>query len=322
MKKLLCEIIFSILSGKDYRTFVLATINERFITKAQELIADIFVYKKAGGDWVEKLLEDTKNKPGKENKFKLLWYGGLNDKTVKNMTGGISTKEVCLDLGKKNIESLKILLKDFSTAEYQLKIIIKNDKESVELDEIESIVFINTISAMRLTIQGGAWSEVGKQAEKSLLFTIFQLLKISDDNYVLIFDEMKKRNLVGNREIDAIIFTKDKKPLTVELKLLGIGNPEIGDEALARQVSLFLIDKLTTMMKEEAEKIGIQVIEFRQENSLKKLYEFLKSKNVDCAEPETLTSEQLKSKIKQTLEQWNDRDENLKVLKKVKELTK
>jgi hypothetical protein len=322
MKELLSEIIFSILSGKDYRTFVLATINERFIETAQSLIADIFNYKKKGGSWLEKLLEDTKNMDGKENKFKLLWFGGINDKTVKNMTGGISTKEVCLEIGKKNIESLRILLKDIGTTKYQLKIIIRNKGMSVELDEVESVIFINTISAMRLTIQGGAWSEVGKQTEKSLLFTIFQLLKIPDDDYLLVFDEMKKKDLAGNREIDAIIFTKGKKPLTVELKLLGIGNPEIGDEALARQVNLFLIDKLTAMMKDEAERIGVKVIEFRQENSLKELYKFLKSKDVNCIKPNKLVGGQLKDKIKGILNQWNDRDESLKVLKKVKELIK
>lgn len=321
MKKLLSEIIFSILSGKDYRTFVLATINERFITKSQELIADIFAYKKAGNDWLGKLLEDTKNKSGKENKFKLLWYGGLNDKTVKNMTG-TSTKEVCLELGKKNIESFRLLLESFEDPEYKLKVVIKKDSEEVELDEIESIIFVNIISAMKLTIQGGAWSEVGKQAEKSLLYTIFKLLNIADDDYILIFDEMKKKGLVGNREIDAIIFAKDKKHISVELKLLGIGNPEIGDEALARKVDLFLIDQLTKMMIGEAKTAGVKVVEFRQKNALKELYAFLKSKNVECSMPEPMSEEELRAKIKEVVEEWNEDQEEVKVVKKLKELTK
>lgn len=322
MKKLLSEIIFSILSGKDYRTFVLATINERFVTKAQELIADVFTYKKRGGDWLGELLKATKDKPGKENKFKLLWYGGLNDKTVKNMTGGTSTKEVCLELGKKNIESFRLLLSTFENPQYQLKVIIKKNNEVVELDEIESIVFVNIISAMKLTIQGGAWSEVGKQTEKSLLYTIFKLLNISDEDYVLIFDEMKKKELVGNREIDAVIFSQDKKPITVELKLLGIGNPEIGDEALARKVDLFLIDRLTEMMIAEAAKIGVKVIEFRQENALQELYEFLKSKDVVCEKPKSLSPNQLKSQIVKIVNQWNEENEGLKVVRKLRELTK
>ena len=324
MKKLIGKIVHSILTGEDYRTYVLATINKRFIDKVQELTTYIFEYKRKGDNWLEKLLNDTCEKEGKENKFKLLWFGGLNDKTVKNMTGGTSKKEVCLDLGKKNIKAFRLLLSEIESSEnlYQIKIIIKKATKQVELDEIESIIFLNTISAMKLTIQGGAWSEVGKQTEKILLFTVFQLLKIPEDCYVLVFDEMKKKDLVGNREIDAIIFDRDKKVLTVELKLLGIGNPEIADEALARKVDLFLVDKLTDMMITESEKAGIKVVEFRQENPLMEMYNFFISKNVNCSPPEEMTSDQLEEKIKQIIEQWRESKEELKILKALKEWTK
>jgi len=297
MKELISKIIHSILTGQDYRTFVLATINKRFIDKVEELTAEIFEYKKRGDNWLEKLLEDTSRKKGKENKFKLLWYGGLNDKTVKNLTGGTSKKEVCLEIGKKNLESFRLLFSEIEgESPYKIKIIIKKDNEQVELDDLESIIFVNIISAMKLTIQGGAWSEVGKQTEKSLLYVIFTILGIPEDDYILIFDEMKKKGLVENREIDAIVFNKDKEPITIELKLLGIGNPEIGDEALARKVNLFLIDRLTEMMIKESEKMGVKVIEFRQENPLKEIYKFFSSKNVNCSEPEDMTSEELRGK--------------------------
>jgi hypothetical protein len=158
VKELISKIIYSIITGKDYRTYVLATINKRFIDKTQELISEIFEYKQRGNDWIEKLLDDTFKKPGKYNKFKLLWFGGLNDKTVKNMTGGISTKEVCLDLGKKNIKALQLLLEELDKSQdfYQIKITIKKDNRQVELNYVESLIFINIISAMKLTIQGGA----------------------------------------------------------------------------------------------------------------------------------------------------------------------
>ena len=244
MKKVMSKIIHSILTGQDYRTYVLATINKRFIDKVEELTAEIFEYKKRDGNWLEKLLEDTSKKHGQANKFKLLWYGGINDKTVKNMTGGTSKKEVCLEIGKRNLESFRVLLTEIENkSPYELKIIIKKNDEQVELDELESIIFVNIISAMKLTIQGGAWSEVGKQTEKSLLYVIFSILKIPEKDYILIFDEMKKKGLVGDREIDAIVFNKKEEPIIIELKLLGIGNPEIGDEALARKVDLFLVDK-------------------------------------------------------------------------------
>lgn len=324
MKELISKIIYSILVGQDYRTYVLATINKRFIDKAQELTSEIFEYKQKGGNWLEKLLEDTSKKMGKENKFKLLWFGGLNDKTVKNMTGGTSKKEVCLDLGKKNIEALRLLLKEFESGEnlYQIKIVIKKDTEQVELEDVESLFFINIISAMKLTIQGGAWSEVGKKTEKGLLFVIFQLLKIPEDNYILTTEEMKRKGLVENREIDAIVFSRDKEPLTVELKLLGIGNPEIGDEALARKVNLFLIDRLTEMMIEESEKIGVKVIEFRQENPLLEIYKFFKSKNVSCSPPEKMISRELEDKIDEIIKEWREEKEDLTLIKKLKEWTK
>lgn len=324
MKAFISKIVYSILTGQDYRTYVLATINKRFIDKAQELISEVFEYKRKGENWLEKLLDDTSKKRGKENKFKLLWFGGLNDKTVKNMTGGTSAKEVCLDLGKKNIEALKLLLEEFKSAEdlYQIKIIIKKDHLQVELDNVESLFFINIISAMKLTVQGGAWSEVGKKTEKALLFVIFRLLKISDDNYILTTEEMKKKGLIENREIDAIVFSKNKEPLTVELKLLGIGNPEIGDEALARKVSLFLIDRLTEMMKKESEKMGVKVIEFRQKNPLLEIYEFFKSKNIDCSEPEEMSSGELEDRIGEIIKEWREEQEDLTMIKKLKEWTK
>jgi len=324
MKEFISKIIYSILTGQDYRTYVLATINKRFVDKAQELISEVFEYKRRDDNWLEKLLEDTSKKMGKENKFKLLWFGGLNDKTVKNMTGGTSTKEICLDLGKKNIKALQLLLEESKKFNdlYQIKIIIKKDDMQVELNYVESLFFVNIISAMKLTIQGGAWSEVGKKTEKGLLYVIFRLLKIPEDNYILTTDEMKKKGLVENREIDAIVFSRDKNTLTVELKLLGIGNPEIGDEALARKVSLFLIDRLTDMMIEESEKIGVKVIEFRQENPLMEIYKFFTSKNVDCNPPEKMTPEELEDRINEIIKEWREEIEDLTLIKKLKEWTK
>lgn len=322
MKDFISEIIYSILTGQDYRTYVLAMINKRFIDTAQELISEIFEYKRSGGNWLEKLLEDTSKKSGKENKFKLLWFGGLNDKTVKNMTGGTSTKEVCLDLGKKNMKALKLLLEKLETNEnlYEIKIIIKKNDMQVELDNVESLFFINIISTMKLTIQGGAWSEVGKKTEKGLLFVIFKLLKIPDDDYILTTEEMKK--IIKPREIDAIVLNKNKEPLTIELKLLGIGNPEIGDEAFARKVSLFLVDRLTDMMKQEAEKIGVKVIEFRQQNPLMEIYKFFESKNVNCSLPEEMTSEELRYKINEIMLSWKEEQEDITIIRKLKKWIK
>ncbi|HGJ67499.1 TPA: CfrBI family restriction endonuclease [bacterium] len=323
MKKLLAEIILAILCGRDYRTLALAVINERFITTAQDLIADIFAYKKQyeNENWIEKLVNDFVNKSGKYNKYKGLWFGCLNEKTIKNMSGNISTKEIRLEYGKRNIESLYLLLNNFENAQFQLKVFITKESETIELNEVESIIFMNMISAMKMTLQGGGWSEIGKVVEKPLLYVIFKLLSVSDNDFILLPDKIQKSGLVGNREIDAIILLKDEKHLTIELKLL-VGNPEIGDEALARRVDLFLTEKLSDMMIEEAKNIGVKVIEFRQENALDEIYDFLCSKDINCSKPEGLSESILKDQIIEFIEQWNENTENIKVMKKLKELTK
>ncbi len=256
MEKLLSKIIVSILEGRDYRPFVLATINKRFVDKAYMLTEKVYQAKRKNKDidwWISNLIEKA------EDKRAILWFGGLNSKTVTNMMG-TSRKEVCIELGKQNIRALQLLIKEFSNDDVPrilVSIVCKKDK--VALNELESLILINTLAAMKLSVQGGAWSEVGKKTEKELLYTIFELLSIKPAQYVLVFEEMKRKGLVENREIDGIVFSDDnEKALQIELKLLGIGNPEIADEALARKVDLFLIDRLTPMMIGEAAKLELK----------------------------------------------------------------
>jgi len=315
MEKLLSKIIVSILEGRDYRPFVLATINKRFIDNAHMLIKKVYQAKKTNKDidwWISNLIEKT------EDKRAILWFGGLNSKTVTNMMG-TSRKEVCIELGKQNIHALELLIKEFSSDDVPkilVSIVYKNSK--VALNEFESLILVNTLAAMKLSVQGGAWSEVGKKTEKELLYTIFELLNIEPTQYVLVFEEMKKKGLVENREIDGIVFSDDnKKSLQIELKLLGIGNPEIADEALARKVDLFLIDRLTPMMIKEAAKIGVKVVELRDKEALNNIYEFFKSNNVSAARPGIIKYEE---RVPQILEKYNEELENKKILKKAKEL--
>lgn len=321
LKKLIATMINEIINGRDYRTYVLATINERFLKNVEELTKDIFHHKKIGEDWVEKLLINTFEQKGEHNKRKLLWFGGLNQKTVRNMTG-TTKKEVCLDLVIDNIKSFEVLLSEIEEPNpYKLSIRIKHGNESVELNETESLVFLNAVSAMKLTIQGGAWSEAGKMIEKSLMYTIFTLLEMNPNHYILPPDEMKEKGLVANREIDAIVFDKNENYYTIEVKLLGIGNPEIGDEALARGVDLFVTDRLTDMMITEAEKRKIKVIELRAGNSLTEIYDFFTSKEIQCSKPKQMTEKELKQEIEKIVKQWKYDDEEIKMMKKLKELT-
>jgi len=326
MEKYIQKTIISVLKGEDYRPYVLATINNRFLENVRRLTSQVFDYKIKGSNWIDNLLNYMYSRKGKQSKFELLWFAGLNNKTIRNMVGNTS-KKVILELGKKNIETFRQLFNeaDGLLREYEVIITIKKNGKQVVLDPIESAIYLNMISTMKLSIQGGAWSEVGKQTEKGLLYTIFKLLNIDDTSYVIIYQKMKEKGLVGDREIDGIVFGSENKKLTIELKLLGIGNPEIGDEALARKVDLFLTDQLTDMMVEQAKEKGMKVIQFRDYDHgsvLYEIYDFFNKAGVKCNPPPKLTWDDMEKKIGEILNDFNIENEQDKLLKKWNELTK
>jgi hypothetical protein len=313
MEKYIQKTIIAVLKGEDYREYVLATINDRFLEMANRLTSLVFDYKIKGGNWIDNLLKDMFDEKGNQSKFQLLWFLGLNNKTIRNIAGGTS-KNVILELGKKNIETFKKLFDETggSLRKSEVRITIKKDEKEVVLDPIESAIYLNMIASMKLSIQGGVWSEVGKQTEKGLLYTIFKLLNIDDDYYVLDDKEMKERNLVSDRQIDGIVYGSGKNPLYIEVKLLGIGNPEIGDEALAREVDLFLTDQLSDKMVILTGKKGVKVILFRKYSNgkvLNEIYDFFKKAGVKCDPPPKLTWVEMETKIKTILNDFNIENE-------------
>lgn len=76
------------------------------------------------------------------------------------------------------------------------------------------------------------------------------------------------------------------------------------------------------MMKRESEKIGVKVIEFRQEDPLMEIYKFFILKNVNCSPPRRMSSKQLEERINQIIDSWRESKEELKIIKTLKEWTK
>ena len=207
MEKLLDKIIIAILKGKDHRPYVLQTINKRFTDTVFDLLKLVVEARSKNQKdtwWTDEFL-NNKNVPKKE----LLWFGGLNNKTVANMANTTS-REICIELGRKNVDSINELMKEIERNDIpKIEIKIRHKGKEIILNEKESLILLNTISAMKLTLQGGAWSEVGKKVEKRLLFAIFEMLSLDSNSYILVPEKMKSKGLVGNREVDAVIF-KDR----------------------------------------------------------------------------------------------------------------
>ncbi len=289
------DIIYSVLQGEDYRKYVMATINERFINEVAGILAIAAEHKKKYGDeWLNKLITKFFETPGKDAKRRLTWVVGLNEKTVHNIAG-TTRKEVIVELGKVNIEGIKLLVQDMlSQGGPNLELVVRYKGYDIIFSNEETFLLFNTIATTRLTIQGGAWSKIGKQVEKVLLYVLFNLLKVPSKNCILDQEMIneKAKELGTPRDIDGIIVNTSNKYLTVELKLLGIGNPEIIDEALARSPNLFITDQSTPMMKKEVKKRGIAIIVLREDKfsgTIKKLAEFFDKYNVPYfADPESV----------------------------------
>ena len=287
------DIVYSVLQGEDYRKYVMATINERFINEVAKILIIAAKYKeKYGNQWLNKLIASLFETSGKSAKRRLTWVVGLNEKTIHNIAG-TTRKEVIVELGKANIEGIRLLVQDMlSQGGPNSELIIKYKEHEIKFSSEETFLLFNTIATARLTIQGGAWSEVGKQVEKALLYVLFNLLKVPSKNYILDQEKIseKAKKLGTPRDIDGILVNINNEYLTVELKLLGIGNPEIIDEALARNPNLFITDQSTPMMKKEVKKRGITIIVLRENKfagTIKKLAEFFNKYKVPySADPE------------------------------------
>ena len=117
MEKYIDKIIISVLKGKDYRPYVLATINKRFVDTVYLLLKKILEARqknKSEDWWINELVENSAI-----SKRELLWFVGLNNKTVTNMAN-TAKREVCIDLGKENINSIKMLAEEIEKMHHGL----------------------------------------------------------------------------------------------------------------------------------------------------------------------------------------------------------
>lgn len=239
MQSVIKEIVLALLRGEDYREYVLAQIQSDFVTTVFDLTQKVFRARSTSqsDDWWD--VELIKNST---NKRELCWFGGVNTKTVKNRTGSESRNN-CLEMAMLNTSGLDKLFDQMASDTYPLITIhIENDGQSLNLTPKESMRLFNTISAMRSTLRGGAWSKIGHVIQRPLLRAMFILLGLPPNTY-----EIDPRG-ADERQIDAIIFYR-YNVIRVELKLLGIGNPELADQALARPIQLFLADRISPMMQ-------------------------------------------------------------------------
>jgi hypothetical protein len=292
-KKSKAKIIKNLINGKDYRGDIISLIDDLFLTYCIDFLKKVanakMENKNITSNWYKKEFIDHNL-----TKQELAINSGLNMKTITNSYNS-GRKDIVIEASEKNYDRLYNTINELigSDEDLQITLTIKFRRVSVELTISESLIVINTLAVKRAEIRGGLWSSAGKQIEKPLMVVLCKLFNVPFEA----FDQ--KNNPTSFREVDFYILSSSEKKLRCEVKLMGKGNPESADVIFAREPNIFIADKLSDKNKLQADKLGVQWLQLREENGYKKFSNILKKLKVNFKEP----SEDINGKLDKVLKE-------------------
>lgn len=268
------EIVQKVLLGEDYRPAVLHLIDTEFLNRVIDFFKAVVDAKLRGhtitSDWYRTYMLDPKL-----SKEEIATRSGLNLKTITNARH-TQRKEVVIEESTRHYERLKQIIQELVQDETAFGVEIKLTFRgvSVTLDVAESLIVINALAVTRAAIRGGAWSTAGKQVEKPLMTALCALHSVPREYY------QPSQASATARESDFYLTNRRGEKFRCEVKLLGKGNPESADAALAREAKVFVADTISETMKQELSEKGILWMELRGANDWKQFADILQSLEV------------------------------------------
>lgn len=265
------EVIERLIKAKDYRIVTQTEINTRFLAYCLEFFKKVVDAKLNGStiteDWYkENFVMNNSHKP-----VDRAIYAGINKKTISNMFNS-GTKEIVVSASEDNydtlVSSISHLIEENETID--LKLTIKFNSVSVELNLNESLIVITSLAVKRAAITGGAYSAIGKNVEGPLMLTLCKLYKVPTENYSMKIEGGGTASYGDfEREIDFYLSSNGTN-YKCEVKLMGKGNPEVADAVIARESKVFVADKLSDTNKAQLNNLGVSWVELRVENGFKR----------------------------------------------------
>ena len=265
------EVIERLIKAKDYRIVTHTEINTRFSAYCLEFFKKVVDAKLNGStiteDWYkENFVMNNSHKP-----VDRAIYAGINKKTISNMFNS-GTKEIVVSASEDNydtlVSSISHLIEENETID--LKLTIKFNSVSVELNLNESLIVITSLAVKRAAITGGAYSAIGKNVEGPLMLTLCKLYKVPTENYSMKIEGGGTASYGDfEREIDFYLSSNGTN-YKCEVKLMGKGNPEVADAVIARESKVFVADKLSDTNKAQLNGLGVSWVELRVENGFKR----------------------------------------------------
>ncbi len=265
------EVIERLIKAKDYRIVTQTEINTRFLAYCLDFFKKVVDAKLNGStiteDWYkENFVMNNSHKP-----VDRAIYAGINKKTISNMFNS-GTKEIVVSASEDNydtlVNSISHLIEENETID--LKLTIKFNSVSVELNLNESLIVITSLAVKRAAITGGAYSAIGKNVEGPLMLTLCKLYKVPETNFSMRIEGGGTASYGDfEREIDFYL-SNNSSNYKCEVKLMGKGNPEVADAVIARESKVFVADKLSDTNKAQLNGLGVSWVELRIENGYKR----------------------------------------------------
>ena len=238
------KVVRKVIMAEDYRADVLALIDAAFLEFVIEFFGKVARAKMKNQpvtiDWYKKELLD-KSLPSDE----LILNSGLNNKSIRNSYKSVA-RPIVLEATEAHydelLESMERLVSEGITSEnepIEIMLTIKLNGLGIDLTVSESLIVINTIAVKRAAIRGGIWSSLGKQVERPLMETLCQIFGADRSAY-----DQSLRPTKSRREVDFYLTNPNGEAHKCEVKLMGLGNPESADGAIARGVKVFVFDSI------------------------------------------------------------------------------
>ena len=272
------KIVMNVIKGEDYRIEIVNLINAEFLQFSIDFFKKVVNVKldckDITIDWYKKAFLDE-SLPSDE----IAINAGLNRKTISNMYRS-ATKQIVIEASGKHFESLYDTIKTLVEVEndIDLKLTIKFQSISVDLNVSESLIVINTLAVKRAALRGGLWSTAGKSVEKYLMLALCKLYKV-EEQYYNAEHFVKDKNKKVDREIDFYL-KKGNKQYKCEIKLIGQGNPESADAIFARESDVFVADTLSEQNKNQCDELGVCWIACRDNEGFRRFSKVLEKFNI------------------------------------------
>lgn len=277
-QEIVIEVIRLALMGENHRDVVVDKIDEAFVEHVLEFFQQVVIAKIRNEDisanWYKDhfLDEDL-------DKTEIAWNSGINIKTVDNKRG-TTRKSVVIEEAALHQEKF-IELIDSLTADEDIDINLSLTMGSVtvHLTLNETLVVINALAVRRAAIRGGAWSAIGKRVEGPLMETLCRLFNVNRAQYARAIPRSKSM-----REVDYYLLPPDGRQIPCEVKLMGKGNPESADGALARASLVFVASTLSETNTTQLDEQGILWTELQTPNGFLRFRQTLQELGIPYSE--------------------------------------